>query len=67
MAVNPVSAIPGISMEDLKLKGFKIHQLAAPADLPISRGRRYFYKMGLVTGNMTVYYGDKILEVTDIL
>ncbi|TWI95101.1 transcriptional regulator, AraC family [Mucilaginibacter frigoritolerans] len=65
MAVNVVSEIPGINMEDLKLKGFKVHELPASADLPVSRGRRDFYKMGLVTGDMTVYYGDRILEIKD--
>ncbi len=68
MAVNLVSEIPGVNMEDLKLKGFKVHELPAYIDTretPVSRGRRDFYKMGLVTGNMTVYYGDKILEFDD--
>jgi len=52
-------------MEDLKLKGVKVHQLSASVDAPISRGRRDFYKMGLVNGNMTVYYGDRILKIND--
>ena len=81
MAVKVVSAIPGLNMEDLKLKGFKVHQLPAsgpeppasghapgrPAteDIPVSRGRRDFYKMVLVTGDMTVYYGDRIVEIND--
>jgi AraC family transcriptional activator of pobA len=65
MAVKVVSEIPGLNIEDLKLKGFKVHELPASADIPVSRGRRDFYKMGLVTGNMTVHYGDKILEIND--
>jgi AraC family transcriptional activator of pobA len=65
MAVDVVYDIPGINMEDLRLKGFKVHELAASVDAPVSRGRRDFYKMGLVTGDMTVYYGDKILEIKD--
>ena len=65
MAVNVVSEIPGLNMEDLKLKGFKVHKLPASVDIPVSRGRRDFYKMGLVTGDMTVYYGDQILEIND--
>ena len=65
MAVNVLSEIPGLNIEDLKLKGFKVHELAAPTDIPVSRGRRDFYKMGLVTGNMTVHYGDQILELND--
>jgi len=65
MAVNVVSEIPGINMEDLKLKGFKVHELPVLVNIPVSRGRRDFYKMGLVTGDMTVYYGDKLLEISD--
>jgi AraC-like DNA-binding protein len=65
MAVKLVPEIPGLNMEDLKLKGVKVHQLSAPVDAPISRGRRDFYKMGLVNGNLTVYYGDRILKIND--
>ena len=52
-------------MEDLKLKGFKIHEMSKPVDPSFAHGRRDFYKMGLVTGNMTVYYGDKKYEIND--
>jgi AraC-like DNA-binding protein len=65
MAVKEVSEIPGLNSEDLKLKGFKVHELPASLDIPVSRGRRDFYKMGLVTGNITVYYADKIFEIND--
>jgi AraC family transcriptional activator of pobA len=68
MAVKVVSEIPGLNMEDLKLKGFKVHELPASIDIPaipVSRGRRDFYKMGLVTGDMTVGYGDQIVELHD--
>ncbi len=53
-------------MQDLRLKGFKVHEVPASMDtrdMPVSRGRRDFYKMGLVSGDMTLYYGDKILEL----
>jgi AraC-like DNA-binding protein len=65
MAVNVVSDIPGLNIEDLKLNGFRVHELPASVDIPVSRGRRDFYKMGLVTGNMTVCYGDKMVEIND--
>jgi AraC-like DNA-binding protein len=63
MAVTVEYEIPGLNIEDLKLKGFKVHELPASAEAPVSRGRRDFYKMGLVTGDMTVYYGDKMVEI----
>lgn len=65
MAIKIISDIPGLDMEDLKLKGFKVHELPTYENIPVSPGRRDFYKMGLVTGNMTIYYGDKILEIND--
>jgi AraC family transcriptional activator of pobA len=65
MAVKEIADIPGLNTEDLKLKGFKVHELAASVDLPVSRGRRDFYKMGVVTGNMTVCFGDKMVEIND--
>ncbi len=65
MAIKVVSQIPGLNIEDLKLKGFKVHELPAYVNVPVSRGRRDFYKMGLVNGDMTISYGDKILEIND--
>ncbi len=65
MPVNEIVQIPGLNMEYLKLKGFKVHELLTSVDIPVMRGRRDFYKMGLVTGNMSVYYGDKIIEIKD--
>jgi AraC family transcriptional activator of pobA len=57
--------IPGVNMADLRLKGFKVHELPAFVDVPATRGRRDFYKMGLVTGEMTIGYGDQVLELKD--
>ncbi|HEY2580730.1 MAG TPA: helix-turn-helix transcriptional regulator [Mucilaginibacter sp.] len=65
MVIKEESEIPGLNMEDLRLKGFKVHEISTSADYPVSRGRRDFYKIGLVTGNMTVYYGDETLDIND--
>ncbi|SHG75080.1 AraC-type DNA-binding protein [Chryseolinea serpens] len=70
MATRSVSGVPESVTKDLKLKGFKIHALPERADLSaangrhaVVQGRRDFYKMGLVTGDMTLYYGDRLLEI----
>src|SRR5437868_12183213 len=63
MAIDIETDIPGLNVEDLKLKGFKVHEVPASIDIPVSRGRRDFYKMGLVTGNMTINYAGKLLEI----
>src|SRR5690349_2919644 len=72
MATRSVSNVPESITKDLKLKGFKIHALPETADLSaangrqaVVQGRRDFYKMGLVTGDMTLYYGDRLLEIKD--
>lgn len=55
--------IPGVNMEQLRLQGFKVHELPAYVEVPAVHGRRDFYKMGLVTGEMTVGYGGEVLEL----
>jgi len=65
MSIDTIEQIPGVDMADLKLKGFKVHELPAYVDIPVSRGRRDYYKMGLVSGEMTIAYGDQILELQD--
>jgi AraC family transcriptional regulator, transcriptional activator of pobA len=59
------SGLPESITNDLKLKGFKIHELSETINHYVSQGRRDFYKVGLVTGNMTVYYGDRIIKIND--
>jgi AraC family transcriptional regulator, transcriptional activator of pobA len=61
--IKEVSDIPGLNIEDLKLQGFKVHELPKYVDTSVSHGRRDFYKMGLVTGNMIICYNEKIVEI----
>ncbi len=65
MTTYSISGVPESITKDLKLKGFKIHELSETVNHYVSQGRRDFYKVGLVTGNMTVYYGDRIIEIND--
>lgn len=65
MATRSISRVPESITKDLKLKGFKIYPLPEAINLSGAHGRRDFYKMGLVTGNMTIYYGDELLEIND--
>jgi AraC-like DNA-binding protein len=65
MATYSKSGIPESITNDLKLKGFKIHELSGTVNHYVSQGRRDFYKAGLVTGNMTVYYGDRMIKIND--
>ncbi len=64
---QPETEIKELNVSDLKLKGFKIHEMPKSVSPSFTRGRRDFFKIGLVTGGMTVYYGNKILEINDIV
>jgi AraC family transcriptional regulator, transcriptional activator of pobA len=69
MATRSITSVPESITKDLGRKGFKIHALAETANPSVARaapsGRRDFYKMGLITGNMIVSYGDKLVEIKD--
>ncbi|HVW14467.1 MAG TPA: helix-turn-helix domain-containing protein [Mucilaginibacter sp.] len=63
MAIQETTGIPGVNMEELRLSGFRVHELSASADVPVRQGRRDFYKMGLVHGDMTILYGGQLREL----
>lgn len=63
MAFEETVVIPGVNMQDLRLKGFKVHELSPSVEVPIRQGRRDFYKMGLVHGDMTINYGGQLLVI----
>ncbi|MET0242069.1 MAG: helix-turn-helix domain-containing protein, partial [Flavitalea sp.] len=64
MLVHHSSEIPGLNIEDLKQTGFKVHKLSIPRTGPVTRGRRDYYKMGLVTGEMTWSSGGDPLKLS---
>lgn len=55
--------IPGLNLADLRLKGFKVYAIPASTEVPVRAGRRDFYKMGLVNGDMTINYGGQLLDI----
>jgi AraC family transcriptional regulator, transcriptional activator of pobA len=63
MATRSISGVPELITRDLKLKGFKIHKLSEIVNHSVTHGRRDFYKIGLITGSMTVCYGEKTVEI----
>ena len=66
MATRSITTVPESITGDLKLKGFRIHELPKTINSSASaHGRRDFYKIGLVTGKMTLYYGDRLLKIND--
>lgn len=65
MAKKQTDAIARLpDFAELRLHGFKVHAIPRHIAPTVVRGRRDFYKMGLVTGDMTMLYGDKPIELT---
>ena len=50
MLTQAIQDIPGLNISEIMLKGFKIHELPRSVNASVTRGRRDFYKVGLVTG-----------------
>jgi hypothetical protein len=63
MLEEETTGIPGLNEVDLRLKGFKVHALPESTEVPVKAGRRDFYKMGLVKGDITVNYGGQLLDI----
>jgi len=67
MAAQEIAELPVLDIEDIKLKGFKMHELSGVANTPAHTGRRDIYKIVLATGSMTIYYGDQTIETSGIV
>jgi AraC-like DNA-binding protein len=65
MSIKTASRIPAFNIQGLKSKGFKVHELSGTDNPPPLHGRRDFYKIVLVTGDMTIYYGDQTIDIND--
>jgi len=50
---------------DLKLKGFKVYPISGTPPPSLPHGRRDYYKIVLVSGDMIVHYGDKTIEINE--
>ena len=51
--------------QDLKLKGFNVYEVSRTENPSHSIGRRDYYKIVLVTGDMIITYGDNTIEIND--
>lgn len=50
---------------DLKLEGFKVYPISGIPTPSLPHGRRDYYKIVLVSGDVILYYGDKTIEIND--
>ncbi|TDE17119.1 helix-turn-helix domain-containing protein [Dyadobacter psychrotolerans] len=65
MITNPECAAGAFRSPDVKLKGFKIHEITGPAYPALFYGRRDFYKIVLATGHFKICYGDMTFDIDD--
>lgn len=65
MITSTPSDVTAVYPSDLKLKGFKVHEIAGVPNRAHSQGRRDYYKIVLVTGSMTICYGEQTVEMND--
>ena len=63
MVNHESTEIPGLNLTDLRLKGFKVYAVAASTEVPVRTGRRDFYKMGIIDGDMTIHHNGKLLNI----
>jgi AraC family transcriptional activator of pobA len=52
-------------LSNLKLKGFKVYKTPLDVYPPLCYERRDYYKIALVTGDVTIDYGDQTFDMTD--
>ena len=62
---NPECKVASFRASELKMKGFKIHEITGPAYPSLFYGRRDFYKIVLATGHMNICYGDQTIVIED--
>jgi AraC-like DNA-binding protein len=55
--------VAALYTSDLKLKGFKVHGISGSVKPSHAHGRRDYYKIVLVDGDMVIHYGDETIEI----
>jgi AraC-like DNA-binding protein len=65
MTANMPAEAAELYTADLPSKGFKVYEIAGPVNPAPVRGRRDFYKIVLVTGELTITYGGQIIAAKD--
>ncbi len=62
MIVNTPAETAETYALDLPAKGFKVYEIAGAVTPPAARSRRDFYKIVLVMGDLTIHYGEQIID-----
>lgn len=65
MTTPLISSAVGFDTVDLKLRGFKVYEIATAVSPVPAYSRRDFYKICLITGRTNIHYADKSVELDD--
>ena len=63
MSNAPITSSAQVTASELKLKGFKVYEVATPVSPAPVFSRRDFYKVSLMTSTCTIHYADKGIEL----
>lgn len=63
MTTNTPSELPLSFAAELKPRGFNVYEIAGTVPPPPVHGRRDFYKIVLVTGDMTIHSGGQTIDM----
>lgn len=63
MPIRSFVNTPAPKVSDIKLKGFKVYEMSGAMKPTTLHGRRDFYKIGMINGDITLYYGDRIFKI----
>lgn len=66
MTTQEVNELSAGTAEGFKQIGFKVYEITKRLDSPHALSRRDFYKIVLVTGDMTIGYGAQKIDINDI-
>jgi len=66
MSTNTACQAAGFNTTEFRSRGFKVYETGDTVAAPLSYARRDVYKIVLASGNMTICYGDQIIEVDEM-
>jgi AraC family transcriptional activator of pobA len=65
MITQPLTKIKGFNVLDLKPKVFKVYEISQTVYPPLSYERRDFYKIVLISGDISICYGDQKIDINE--
>jgi len=63
MKTTAVCSVSSFDAAELKMKGFKVHEMTGPSYPALVYGRRDCYKIVMATSDMHICYGDQAFDI----